>query len=884
MSSRRLGPYYLLEKLGQGAMGEVYRARDSKLGREVALKLLPRAFTHDSDRRSRFEREARMLAALTHPNIATIHGFEEGQLVGDDGIAANVPEFAIVMELVEGSTLAQRLETGALPLPTALDVARQIAAALDAAHEKGVIHRDLKPANIAITPTGVVKVLDFGLAKISEAVDSGSGAQTVIADRTHEGTVLGTFAYMSPEQARGETVDKRTDIWSFGCVLYELLTGRSAFGRATDTDTIAAFISREPDWNALPKATPPNVRHVLQRSLAKDRDRRLREIADARIELDEALGTLRSSRAIGAAPRAWIAAAGVVALVAAGVWLLAGRASAPVTSPSEYEQLTFLAESAIAPSLSPDGRMVTFKVGSDFFLSRGHIYVKLLPNGDSVRLTPDAAIRYGPVFTPDGSRIAYTQVGRTSQTLSWDTHVVPVLGGEPALFLPNASGLTWIDDRRVQFAEIASGLHMGIVATTESRTEKQDVYWPEHDLGMAHYAWASPNRSWVLVVEMDHSHSFRNPCRLVPFDGTSSGRIVGPDGTCTAASWSPDGRWMYFSANVDGSSHLWRQRFPDGAPEQITFGPTEEEGVAVTPDGRSLVTSLGMRQSSIWIREGTEERPLVSEGYSYAARLSADGTRVYYLLKQSSSAATATLRVLDVASGRTETVLSDAPVVDYDISRDETEVAYTTMDDTGESQVWHSSVDRRAPPRLIARNADQVSFGATRDLIFRSLEGSANTVVRASVDGGARPQRLEAPPVHNKSGVSPDGQWVIVQSPGAGHESTHTLAVPVYRPGPARTIGIGYTYATWSPDGRFFYVPVGAGGLSEPSGTLVFSVPEGHALPEIPAEIDRNSQYVEFPGAHVINQGRVAPGSDPSRYVFVRIDFHRNIFRIPIRG
>lgn len=583
----------------------------------------------------------------------------------------------------------------------------------------------------------------------------------------------------------------------------------------------------------------------------------------------------------------WIAIAATLVIVVAAVWLFGGRERGPVTIPSEYEQLTNLADSAMAPSLSPDGRMVTFKVGEDFFLGTGQIYVKLLPNGDSVQLTRGTGRKYGPVFTPDGSRVAYTQPNATRQGVSWDTYVVSVLGGEPSQLLPNASGLTWLDERRVLFAEVATGMHMGIVAATANRTEKRDIYWPEHSVGMAHYASASPDRRWVLVVEMDQSHTFRNPCRLVPFDGSSSGRAVGPNGVCTSASWSPDGRWMYFAATVNGSSHLWRQRFPDGTPEQITFGPTEEEGVAVAPDGRSVVTALGMRRSSIWIHDRDAERPLVTEGYSYAPRLSTDGTRVYYLLKQHSSAAVSELRVLDIASGRTETVVSGAAIVDYDISRDETEVAYTTRDDAGESQVWHASVNRRTPPGLIARNADQVSFGIDRDLIFRSLEGLANTVVRASVDLGVAPQRLDTPLVHRKGAVSPDGHWVIVASPGAADHTSSTLAVPVHG-GPARKVCVGYCDATWSPDGRFFYVSVGASAVNEPRGTLGFPVPEDQSLPELPTEPpNANWPYAEFPGAHVIEQGHVAPGiaveSGALRYVFAKVEFHRNLFRIPIR-
>jgi Tol biopolymer transport system component len=527
--------------------------------------------------------------------------------------------------------------------------------------------------------------------------------------------------------------------------------------------------------------------------------------------------------------------------------------------------------------------MVTFKVGETFFLSPGHIYVKPLPNGDSVQLTREPAIRYGPVFTPDGSRIAYTELS-PPPIEGWDTHIVPMLGGEPTPLLPNASGLTWLDDRRVLFAEIESGLHMGVVATTDSRTDKQSIYWPEHSLAMAHYAWASPDQRWVLVVEMDQSHSFRSPCRLVPFDGSSAGRAVGPNGACMSAGWSPDGRWMYFSATVDGSSHLWRQRFPNGEPERITFGPTEEEGVAVAPDGRSLVTSLGMRRSSIWIHDRGEERPIVAEGYAYAPRLSADATRVYYLLKQNSSDPIATLRVLDLATGRTETALSGAAVVDYEVSRDEMEVAYTSRDGTGETQVWHASLDRRTAPRLIARNADQVSFGATRDLFFRSLEGAANTLIRASLDASTPEERLETLPFHHKGGVSPDGQWVVLLVPGTAHESSSTLAVSL-RGRPTERICIGYCYASWSPDGRHFYVPLGGAGMVTPTITYIAAVTDGESLPDLPAEaIDANFPAADLPGGQVINQGFVAPGSRSSTYVFAKVEFHRNLFRIPIRG
>jgi serine/threonine protein kinase/tetratricopeptide (TPR) repeat protein len=292
--SGRLGAYQILAPIGAGGMGEVYRARDTRLGREVAIKILPRAFTADADRLARFEREARVLASLNHPHIGAIHGLE------DTPVDGGAPVRALILELVDGETLKERIARGGskgLPLKETLDIARQIADALDAAHEKGIVHRDLKPANIKITPQGVVKVLDFGLAKLEAGRPGEAGgpsaevtdAPTITVNDTREGLVVGTAAYMSPEQARGQTVDKRTDIWAFGCLLYEMLTGRQAFGGPTTSDTIAAVIERSPDWNQLPATTPATVRRLLEQSLCKDQKHRLGAIAEARQELADAL-------------------------------------------------------------------------------------------------------------------------------------------------------------------------------------------------------------------------------------------------------------------------------------------------------------------------------------------------------------------------------------------------------------------------------------------------------------------------------------------------------------------------------------------------------------------------------------------------------------------
>ena len=512
-----IGPYQVSALIGTGGMGEVYRAHDAKLGRDVAIKVLPPMFTADRERVARFDSEARMLAALNHPHIGAIYGLEE---------AGGMP--ALVLELVDGETLADRLRRGPVPTGDTLAIARQIADALDAAHRKRITHRDLKPANIKVTPDGLVKVLDFGLAKaLASDVTATQGisqSPTAAIDATRVGVILGTAAYMSPEQARGLPVDTRADIWAFGCVLYEMLTGRPPFTGQTVAETLAAILEREPDWKALPSSTPARIRELLRHCLQRDLALRVQHIAEARDVLDQAQRGWHPWRI------AAIAAA-VVATLAAALFPLV-KPAVPVTSPSEYTQLTNFTDSATAPSLSPDGRMVAFKRGEDSFLSSGDIYVKLLPNGEAVKLTTEPARRYGPVFTPDGSRIAYTQ----ATAGSWDTWTVPVLGGQPTRFLPNASGLTWIADHRVLFSEIKTGLHMGIVTATEGRAESREIYIQPDEHAMAHYSYAVTG---------------------------SSVRSRGRDGRCPCIHGSMQARsvrWKLLRTAGRTSGHLYRRR------------------------------------------------------------------------------------------------------------------------------------------------------------------------------------------------------------------------------------------------------------------------------------------------------------------------------------
>jgi eukaryotic-like serine/threonine-protein kinase len=395
-TGQRLGPYQLEELIGAGGMGQVYRAHDPKLGREVAIKILPPIFTSQSDRLSRFEREARVLASLNHPHIAAIYGFEEASDLR-----------GLVLELVDGETLAERLTRKPITVPEAIDIARAIADALDTAHEKGIVHRDLKPANVKIRSDGTVKVLDFGLAK---ALNDPEPSLSTTTGLSADGLILGTPAYMSPEQARGKPVDKRADVWAFGCLLFEMLSGRPAFGGQTASDTLASVLDREPDPSVLPRATPGHVRRLLQRCLAKDPKQRLRDIGDARLELEAGAEPARA--AITGPRSAWWrsrAVAWSIATVSLAIaaWLIADRSRAGNSGLDvSLERLTYDPGLTTMPALSPGGDLLAY--ASDRF-GRGDldIWVTQTAGGAPLRLTDDPANDHSPDFSPDGKQIVF---------------------------------------------------------------------------------------------------------------------------------------------------------------------------------------------------------------------------------------------------------------------------------------------------------------------------------------------------------------------------------------------------------------------------------------------------------------------------------------------
>src|SRR5262245_3005074 len=462
LTGRRVGAYHLQTVLGAGGMGEVYRARDTKLGRDVAIKILPSVFTSDPDRLARFEREARMLAALNHPNVCAIYGLEE---------SGGVP--ALVMELVEGEDLSRRIARG-IPIDESLLIARQIVEALESAHEQGIIHRDLKPANIKVRPDGTVKVLDFGLAKAMDPSSSSSvvltNSPTLTVQATQVGLLLGTAAYMSPEQALGKAVDRRADIWAFGVVLYEMLTGQRAFKGEHVSDTLAAVLRGEPDWTVLPPGTPTSVRTLLRRCLEKDRKRRLDSAAAARLEIDEALTAHRA--ADGAAASApplrsawsrtltWTLAASVFGLaIALALW--SRNESAPGASPPARVSVMLPANRPISISgfptrsvaLSPDGTQLVY-VGTNLDAPadqlRARTQLQLRSLGSlAVRDLPGTTGARQPFFSPDGQWVGFF-------TVTDELKKVSLGGGNPITLLTKINGANafgvWTEDDTIVFS------------------------------------------------------------------------------------------------------------------------------------------------------------------------------------------------------------------------------------------------------------------------------------------------------------------------------------------------------------------------------------------------------------------------------------------------
>jgi serine/threonine protein kinase/Tol biopolymer transport system component len=889
------GRFRIAGFLGRGGMGEVYKAEDTRLHRLVALKFLPEDVAGYSQSLSRFQREAQAASALNHRNICVVYDLGE-----QNGRAF------IAMELLEGQTLKDVIMGRPLELERLLDIGAQVADGLDAAHSKGIMHRDIKPENIFIVSRGDAKILDFGLAKLQRggmaASDDDIASEAV--ELTQRGAAMGTAAYMSPEQARGEKLDTRTDLFSLGLVLYEMATGRRAFSGTTAAMIFASLLNETPvPPSEINRAIPLELDKIISKALEKGRALRYQHAADIREDLERLKTHPERNRTAGPAlnpvwsqqcypvtrPRLtvppWAVIIGLmVCLLSAGLllWMRNRRPATPTHT--EYTQLTYLADSATSPALSPDGHMLAFIRGENTFLGPGDVYLKLLPDGEPVRLTHDDHPKMGLAFSPDSSKISFTR----GEGWDWQGWTVPVLGGEPSELLPNASALTWVGPHQVLFSE--EGKAMKIVTAGESRANERDVYVPK-DANMAHRSYISPDSKWVLVAEMDEA-SWR-PCRLVPFSGGSEGKQVGPiPSACTEAAWSRDGRWMYFAANAGNGFHLWRQRFPDGVAEQVTFGATEERGIAVVPDGKSLVTSVGSQQSTVWVHTPKGDQQVSMEEVAYLPSLSLDGHTLYYLVrKHFGELLSGELWLADLNSGHKEQLVPGISIARYSVSPDGKTVVFTRADSDSHSGIWIWSLDRHAPPRALqTAEADTPIFARNGEILFSMNEGAFNYIFRVKEDGTDLRKAIPDP-VARLISLSPDDRWIVATIPSGNSDRSQIVSGYPMRGGPPRVLcrvcavgsfEIDPPVVGWSFDQKSMYISLTHTGANDEPKTIVIPLTPGDAFPASWSELVTNTKLPRMPGVRLLDLPSVFPGPDASNYAFWRFSTQRNLYRISL--
>jgi tRNA A-37 threonylcarbamoyl transferase component Bud32 len=829
----RIGAYRIRGFVASGGMGDVYRAHDLHLHRDVALKILPVSFAADRDRVARFEREARLLAALNHPHIAAIYGFEQQT---DVASGCSPTTQALVLEFVEGPTLAERLAKGALPINQALEISQQIAEALEAAHEKGIIHRDLKPANIKVTPDGAVKVLDFGLAK-AFAGDGGSAVlsqvPTLTVNRTHEGVIAGTPAYMSPEQARGEAVDVQTDIWAFGVVVYELLTGASPFKGTTTADTLAQVLRGEPDCSRLPSDTPPAVRRLVTRCLEKNRRRRFQHMGDLRIQIEDALAA-PSTEAVPVSPQPAGARRrkvgpvammiGVTALAAALIagaagWLVGQRSADTVSSGPVRLSMAFVEPPYRQPygarrvAISEDGSRIAYA-------STSRLWTRRLDDSDPIAVGPSGS---NPFFSPDGAWVGlFREPGLVK---------MPVGGGDPVVIVRTSdrpAGASWGSNGTIAFATTE-----GLFLVSENGGEVKELVRPNRQRKERFLAWPHflPGGRTLLFTIVSEATGAGTTIAWLDVDtretrtvitGASSPRYVSAGHLLYAS-----GRTLKAVAfDVDESRTLGE---PVSLP-RIDLGISIDNGAAdfaVSHTGTLIYLPVGWEtpgdlrgplRTLSWIDRQGREEPLPFEPSSYNyPRVSPEGRRVAVELFTDGNR---DIWILNL-DRLTRTQLTDGPTEDLlPVWSPDGQRVFFASDRAGNMDVYSQPADGATGARVEFAGP---GFHAPQSF---TADGTGLVVYEAFADTGlarlGQPDRLEKLFYRESDDrlvqVSPDGHWVLYESDESGTQFEIFLRpFPNVNDARLQVSTGGGRYARWNRTGdEVFYVALDGAMMAVP--------------------------------------------------------------------